>query len=135
MRYGVKWDEQPLGVESDAAIARRIGCRTTTVQHARTLRGIPCAPGPTVAFVDWDTWDYLLGWLSDRDIGRRLGCTRQSVSEVRTARGIPPRYPPGRRPSDEERSAYPGPMPERSRQSYEAHHGRAPDAEAVPCPC
>jgi hypothetical protein len=40
---GIAWDEQPLGVVSDAELSRVLGVRTSAVWRARTHRGIACA--------------------------------------------------------------------------------------------
>lgn len=41
---GIEWDAQPLGLEPDHAIARKLGVATSVVWGARARRGIEPAP-------------------------------------------------------------------------------------------
>lgn len=79
---GIDWDTQPLGEESDVAIAERLGCHSDAVRQARTRRGIP-----PFRRVDWSL--ELLGVDTDREIAERLGLSISAVKSARRRRGIP----------------------------------------------
>lgn len=81
---GVDWDSQPLGIESDSEIARRLGVSQSAVTLQRAQRGIPaCGDG-----VDWDAQP--LGSEPDTQIAQRLGVDPKTVAARRHERGIPP---------------------------------------------
>jgi len=77
----IDWDAQPLGIERDAVIARRLGVARQTVFTARTARGIP---PPTI---DWDEQPFETK--SDAQIAERTGMKVKAVSSARQRRGIP----------------------------------------------
>lgn len=100
---GIDWDAQPLGVETDGEIARRLGVSQVAVNMQRRKRGIPAvmAFGSTAAAlgglasaqawldrggVDWDAQP--LGQEPDASLARRLGVSPTTVAKQRTNRGI-----------------------------------------------
>ena len=85
-RLGIDWSSQPLGQDTDCAIARDLGCSPTTVQGARRLRGIPVYKRSTV---DKAGLAHLLGVETDLALARRVGVREGAVRAVRKARGIP----------------------------------------------
>lgn len=89
-KVGIDWDFEMLGIESDAAIARRLGVSFTTVHKARCRRGIPAAPfeeqRPNA--VKWDE-ELELGLVPDTEIAERHGVHRNAVHAARKHRGIP----------------------------------------------
>lgn len=54
----IDWNKQPLGAESDRAIAKRLRVNSSTVTRERNRRGIPAlvrVSGPgLVRGIDWD---------------------------------------------------------------------------------
>lgn len=94
--HGIDWDAQPLGAESDTAIAERIGVCSSVVGGARRRRRIPAcrASRRLVRVVDWDAQP--LGRVHDRTLARMLGVDRASVRSARLHRHIPSPVPPVR---------------------------------------
>lgn len=95
-RPPIDWDAQPLGVETDAELARRLDCATSTVTEARRRRGIAPADagkhrisssGP-VALVDWSRQP--LGQMTDTALAHQLGVHPTTVRHHRVLRDIPP---------------------------------------------
>ena len=87
MGKGIDWDKEPLGIEADASIARRLGVRRSSVRGQREKRGLP---SPVCAGVHrgikWD--EQPLGTVPDCELARRLGVSQQAVSSARRHRGI-----------------------------------------------
>lgn len=77
------WTCEPLGVETDAAIARRIGCPTVTVLQARKRRGIPPAHprGRTWTTIE----DARLGVMPDAELAEFMGIDVRTVARRRIA--------------------------------------------------
>jgi len=97
-----------LGIESDQAIADRLGVAWSTVHRRRSQLGIPAAqPKP-------DSWtpeeDALLGTDDDSRVAERLGRSTSAVFQRRTALGVPARLP--RRPWTAEEDAVLGLYPD-----------------------
>ena len=85
----IDWDAQPLGKETDRAIAARVGVTYQAVSLQRKKRGIP-AYG--LNGINWD--EQPLGEMYDRDLAEILGVSTTSVCSQRNQRGIPVmRYP------------------------------------------
>jgi hypothetical protein len=84
----IEWDRQPLGIETDGAIAKRLGVTASAVLGARRRRGIPPAVPQGNPRVDWN--NELLGIETDYALARRLGVTETAVSKARKRRGIGP---------------------------------------------
>lgn len=88
-RKRIDWDRQPLGVESDNAIARRLGCTPQAASYARRKRGIaavssrcqPCDPSVFAAELD--------GSSHDHEIAARHGLKAPQVSYARRKLGLP----------------------------------------------
>jgi hypothetical protein len=93
----IDWDAQPLGVESDRAIAKRLRVSSSTVTRERNRRGIPAlvrVSGPgLVRGIDWDAQP--LATTPASVLAKRLGVRRASVDEAAKTRGIkcPPLRP------------------------------------------
>lgn len=84
---GVAWDAEPLGRESDAAIARRVGVAARSVWAARQRRGIPAPPrAPRRPDVPWDRLP--LGQVADVALARQYGVSHQAVRARRVRAGI-----------------------------------------------
>lgn len=86
----IDWDGQPLGVQSDRAIARHMNTPIGSVRRARVARGIEPAPHArkfTKKGIDWDKQP--LGKQTDTVIAAGLGCDPNSVRSARRRRGIP----------------------------------------------
>jgi hypothetical protein len=91
----IDWTAQPLGQITDAALAARLGVRTSVVAQARRSLGIlghrdrPVALSATrgAGGIDWSVQP--LGQMSDRDLAQRLGIKTSWVALVRRWRGIP----------------------------------------------
>ena len=81
---GIVWDDQPLGLERDSEIARRLGVNRSTVQAARQHRNLPSIP-KTTAF---DTT--YLGLLPDRAVADINHIGVMAVRSERLRRGLPP---------------------------------------------
>lgn len=85
----IDWDAQPLGMESDTALARRIGVSSTAVARARKARGIQGTDGR-----NWRKpmlFDHpLLGTMADAELAQRLGVNKKTVQAARHRRGIAP---------------------------------------------
>ena len=86
-----KWDHL-LGVETDIAVAEKIGCFPPSVWYRRTTLDIPASKG--CRNVEWSKWDHLLGVESDPEIAGKVGCTQSSVFYRRKKLGIEKRRPP-----------------------------------------
>ena len=76
-----------LGVESDAAIARRAGCSKQAVEERRNRQGIPAAAKNPSKVA---SRRHELGTRPDAAIAKELGLTKSAVAHYRRARGIPP---------------------------------------------
>jgi hypothetical protein len=93
----IDWNKQPLGVESDRAIAKRLRVNSSTVTRERNRRGIPAlvrVSGPgLVRGIDWDAQP--LATTPASVLAKRLGVCRASVDEAAKARGVkcPPLRP------------------------------------------
>jgi len=144
---GIDWDAEPLGVESDTDIARRLGCCRSAVSAARARRGIPRATRPH----DWDAEP--LGVESDAEIARRTGMSEPAVARARRLRGIPARprvarprtqglwswvrwddYPLGVLP-DAEVARMAGVVPGAASRARRKRHMPCPPPAVVTCPC
>lgn len=92
---GIEWDEQPLGLFSDALLGKNLGVTPEAVFSARKIRKIPAARFARVPLcserIDWSTWP--LGLVSDGVIAFNLGCDHSSVALARRRRGIKPFKP------------------------------------------
>lgn len=84
---GIDWDAQPLGVENDCEIARRLGCSQSSVCQQRLKRGI--AKVALHREVNWDALVDDLGTMPDREIAEREGVALITVWHARKRRGIP----------------------------------------------
>lgn len=74
-----------MGTESDAEIARQIGCTQAAVRYKRGKVGIPAIFG-----LLWrDKELALLGTLRDEKLARRLDRTIKAVQAKRKSHGIP----------------------------------------------
>lgn len=83
----VNWDDQPLGVESDRVLARRLGVTRQAVQQARESRCVPpCGIESVPKGIDWD--DQPLGRMLDTEIAAALGVSPAIVGRQRRKRGI-----------------------------------------------
>ena len=107
-RKNIKWDEQPLGIETDCAIAERLGVSSVAVKIARDRRGVAPAPrrmqrkpkahkkpGSKVKPANskwrgiwWDD-EARLGKMTDCALAKELGVLPRTVYAARTVRGIP----------------------------------------------
>lgn len=85
-RLRINWAMQPLGRETDQAIADRIGTSANIVYRARRRLGIPSYTASRRT-VDWDLQP--LGFFMDKEIAVRLGVTPEIVRRERLRRGIP----------------------------------------------
>lgn len=86
-RPRVDWASLPLGKETDAAIAKRVGCYESSVARARRRMGIAPFRGVRKGKpVDWDAQP--LGSVSDSMLARKLGVSQDRVRRAREARGI-----------------------------------------------
>lgn len=92
-----KRQQNRLGKEDDALLAREWGWNEGTVGEARRRLGIP---SKTKWRVDWNdpTIRGRIGLVSDRSLARELGLAYPSVRKQRVRLGIPAyKPPPGRR--------------------------------------
>jgi RNA polymerase sigma factor (sigma-70 family) len=98
---GVDWDAQPLGKESDQAIARRLGVSSTAAAKTRRVRKIKPAPqverGPRLITFQGETHD-LTGWsrrlgLAPATVGARLDRYGWPVERALTV-GVDPKTSP-----------------------------------------
>jgi RNA polymerase subunit RPABC4/transcription elongation factor Spt4 len=100
MRSTIDWKRQPLGIEPDLAIAKRLGVTRIVVARERRKRGIPAPPISLGRRrrIDWD--NELLGIETDYAIAERLDITCAAVLNARRCRGIPAAVPQGRSPTN-----------------------------------
>lgn len=90
----IDWDKQPLGVKTDASIARKLGVRAPVVRRARIARDIPLPKASQRLAhkgIDWSKQP--LGEVGDLELSKTLGVTQASVYSARRTRGIPPVKP------------------------------------------
>jgi len=83
MTRRINWTEQPLGRQSDTALAERLGLSQSTVSKWRRKLGIPTHTPP---MIDWDAQP--LGQVVDRVLAEKLGVSKETVRRARVARGI-----------------------------------------------
>lgn len=88
---GIDWDTQPLGVEHDKVIAKRLGVKPQAVYYARRARGIDPSPDTRamrprcdVVAIEDD-----LGTDHDHVIAAKHGLDVQQVARARRKKGIP----------------------------------------------
>jgi hypothetical protein len=84
---GVTWDAQPLGVEADAAIARRLGVAARSVWAARRRRGI-AAPPRAARRPDVPWAELPLGAVPDTALAAQYGVSARAVRARRLRAGL-----------------------------------------------
>lgn len=86
----VNWDKQPLGMKSDAEIARKLGITRSRVKKAREERDIKPAKRSRRYIqkgIDWDKEP--LGDVPDKNLAIKHGVATVTVIMARKRRGIP----------------------------------------------
>ncbi len=86
----IDWTAQSLGIDSDSAIARRVGCSPPTVAEARKMRDIRLSKTTRHNLRKTTNWDaQRLGVDTDTAIAKRLGVSNNIVRDERKKRNIP----------------------------------------------